>query len=92
MDGEAAAFEAVLTSLHGVRDYLASSPPAERFTHVVDALQAILAEANEAREVRVFEPDENLDDDAGDDDGDDEDGLDADDGADDGDLDDEFEE
>lgn len=63
VDGEATAFEAVLTSLNGVRDYLASSPPAERFTRVVDALQAILAEANAAREVRVFEPDEDLDDD-----------------------------
>lgn len=50
---------------------------------MVDALRAILAEANEAREVRVFEPDENLDDDDGEDDGDDEDGLDDDDGADD---------
>lgn len=83
VDGEATAFEAVLTSLHGVRDYLASSPSAERFTRVVDALQAILAEANAAREVRVFEPDGDLGDDTGDDDGDDDDGLDSDDGEDD---------
>jgi hypothetical protein len=88
VDDEETAFAAVQTWLHGVRDYLASSPPAERYSRVVDALKAILAEANEARKVTEYQPEEDLDDDAGDaDDGDDEDSLGDDDAGDQGDLD-----